>query len=148
MSLRRWLTGIRFATGFLLWPVILTSSLCLTMDVVLARLGGHPDGPANIGLGCMILQIGTIIPFLAVLFFGLPYVLVMREKRRLGFWGVMIPTLLFSVAQPALVYISLCGMHPAHPLAEAVAMPQVPFVILCGLLFYFVAVWKSGGNRA
>lgn len=148
MSWQRYFTVIRFAIGFLLWPAILTLSTCYAMDVVLARLGAHPDGPAKIILASIDLGSGLLIPCLAVLFLGIPYVLVMRDQRRLGFWAVMIPTLLFAVAQPLSLYLSLCGMHPPHPLAEAVALPQVAVVVLCGLLFYFVAVWKPGGNRA
>ncbi|MEN6334792.1 MAG: hypothetical protein ABFE01_11060 [Phycisphaerales bacterium] len=139
---------IRFLIGFSLWPVVLTMSVGFTLDVVLARLGANPDGPAKIMLALVVGSSGLILPGLAVLFFGVPYVLVMHEQKKLGFRAVMIPTLLFAVVQPASVYLDLCDMHPPHPLAEAVALPQAPVVIACGLLFYFIAVWKPGGNRA
>ncbi len=148
MPSRKCLTVIRFLLGFLLWPVILTLSLCLTTDAVLSHLGADPDGPALIMLGMMVMATGFVIPCLAVVFFGLPYVLVMLDQKQLGFRAVLIPTLLFSVVQPAIVYLSLCQMHPPHPLAEAIVAPQVPVVIMSGLLFYFVAVWKPAGKRS
>jgi hypothetical protein len=144
MSLQRWLEGTRLFLGFLLAPVIVTISLSACVDLVFAYLGANPDGPAEVMLGIFLLTVGLGMPYFAALCVGLPYVIALLNREQLNFRTVMIPTLVISVVYPLVVYFSLCNMHPSHLFAEAVAAPQVLDVILAGLCFYFIGVWKAG----
>jgi hypothetical protein len=143
MSVHKWLSGIRLFLGFLLAPAVVCVSLGTTLDRALAQLGAHPDGPANIMLGSFVFIAGLLVPYLGAWGFGLPYyAVVMLGRGRVGFLAVMIPTLIVSLVYALMVYSSLCDFHPPHPLAENVAVPQVPAVILSGVCFYLIGVWK------
>jgi hypothetical protein len=142
MSPRKWIKGIRLLLALLLVPVASLVLLAITVDIVLASLGANPDGPAGIIIGVITLGSGFVAPCVAVLFFGLPYILLQLDQGRLNLRTVMMPTLVFSLLHPAQVYLSFRDLHPPHPLAEAVAAPQILAVFLCGLLFYFVGVWQ------
>jgi hypothetical protein len=148
MSLQKWLDGIRLSLGFLLAPAIVSISTCRTLDVVLDRLGAHPDGPANIMLGAFAVVVGLGVPYCGTLCLALPYVIVLRGRGRLNLRMVMIATLIFSLVYAAVVCLSLGDMHPPHPLAEGVALPQVPAVIFSGLCFYLIGVWKLGSRAS
>ena len=143
MYVRNWLGGIRLFLGFLLAPAIVSVCLVTSLDMVLARLGAHPDGPTNVMIGAFVGVVGLVVPYLGALCLGLPYVIILLGRRWLNFRAVMIATLIFALVYPAIVYLSLCDtLHPSHPLAEAVAAPQIAAVLLSGLCFYFIGVWE------
>jgi hypothetical protein len=72
----------------------------------------------------------------------------MLGRGQVGFLAVMIPTLGLSLVYASIVYSSLCELHPPHPLAENVAVPQIPAVLLSGLCFYIIGIWKSGPGQS
>jgi hypothetical protein len=80
---------------------------------------------------------------LGALCVGLPGVLFLLSRRQLRFRWIMLATVALAPIYAVLVYGSLCWCRPAHPFAETVAALQVPGVIVSGLCFYFIAVWKS-----
>jgi hypothetical protein len=147
MSWQRWLKGIRLTLGFLLAPAVVSICVSTSADRELARIGAHPSGPAGIMLACCVGGL-MVLPYVGTLCLCFPYVLIQMARGRLGFWAVMLPTLVFSLVYAAEVYSSFCDFHPPHPVAENVAVRQIPAVLLSGLCFYFVAVWKSGLGRS
>ena len=148
MSWSKGLKVLRFFVGFLLAPVVVAVSLSTSLDGELSRLGARPDGPAKVMLGAFFGVVGLGVPYLGALLFGLPYTLVMLDQGRLSFRVVVVPTLIFSAVYPVIVYLSLCDMRFSHRSAWAVAAPQVFAVVVSGLSFYLLAVWKSGVNRS
>lgn len=141
MLSRKQLKGLRILLGFLLAPAILSLSLFASLHIVLAWLGANPDGPAKIVLGLLAMGTGLGVPYAAAFGFWFPYFMLLGQKR-LNFRTVMIPTLIFAFPYSAIVYLSFSMMRPPHPFAEAVAVPQIPAVILSGLCFYLLSVWK------
>lgn len=146
MYMRKWLKAIRVFLAFLLAPAIVSICLFTSLDLVLARLGAHPDGPALIMLGTFALILGLVVPYLGALCLGFFYFIhACLGQRRSDFWAVAIATLLFALVYPTVVYLSLRdSLHASHSVAKAVAAPQVPAVILSGLCFYFISLWKRG----
>ena len=130
--------------GLLLAPAVVSFSMGTVLDVVLERLGANPEGPAAIMLTGPVLVVGVGVPYCATVFPGIPYVIALRGQGGLTFRTVMIPTAILSLIDPVFAYLSLCDMHPPHPLAEGAVLPQVLAVILPGLCLYFIGVWKSG----
>jgi hypothetical protein len=143
-SYRKGLDTVGLVLGLLLAPAVVSFSMGTVLDVVLERLGANPEGPAAIMLTGSVLVVGVGVPYCATVFPGIPYVIALRGQGGLTFRTVMIPTGILSLIDPVFAYLSLCDMHPPHPLAEAAALPQVLAVILPGLCLYFIGVWKSG----
>jgi hypothetical protein len=143
-SYQKGLDTVGLVLGLLLAPAVVSFSMGTVLDIVLERLGAKPDGPAAIMLTGSVLVVGVGVPYCAPVFPGIPYVIALRGQGGLTFRTVMIPTAILSLIDPVFVYLSLCDMHPPHPLAEAAALPQVLAVILSGLCLYFIGVWKSG----
>ena len=106
----------------------------------------HPNfsGINEEALRAFVLTFGVGMVYLCVLCFGLPYVLLVLRAGRLNFRTVMLPTLMLSWIFSMVVYFSL---QKDYPFAGTVAALCVPGVILAGLCFYVLGVWRSDERR-
>lgn len=143
MHSQKWRKRIRLFLGFLLAPTVVPLCLCLSLDIVTQRLTSSPGVQVNdvgmVVLGLFVLNIGFGLAYFGALCFGLPYVLVMLDRGRLNFRAVMTPTLVLSLVYCGVVYLSLKNHYS---FAEVIAAISVPAVILSGLSFYFISVWR------
>ncbi len=148
MHSQKWLKSIRFFLGFLLAPAIVPYCLCLSLDLVTWQLTSSPGVQVNdvgmLMLGIFALNVGMGFAYLGALCFGLPYVLVMLGRSRLNFRAVMAPTVVLSFVYGGIVYASLVNNYS---FAGLVAILSVPAVILSGLSFYFISVWRPYGSK-
>ena len=149
MHSKKWLKGIRLFLGFLLAPALVPFCMCLSLDLATWQLTSSPGVQVNdvgmVMLGMFVLNVGMGLPYFGALCFGLPYVLFMLHRDRLNFRAVMVPTLVLSLVYCGIVYVSLINNYS---FAGMVAALSVPVVILSGLSFYFISVWKSYGSTA
>lgn len=147
MHSQKWLKGIRLFLGFLIAPTVVPLCLCLSLDIVTWCLTSSPGVQVNdVGMAMFalfVLNVGLGLAYLGALCFGLPYVLFMLDRDRLNFRAVMAPTLVLSLVYCGVVYASL---RDYYSFAEAVAALSVPAVILSGLSFYLIGVWRSYGS--
>ncbi|MBN2130484.1 MAG: hypothetical protein JW741_13370 [Sedimentisphaerales bacterium] len=135
------LRAFRLFMAFILTPLVLMIWVGMSLEAVMPHFGAHPDGPAKVVLGLFVMVVGFGVPFSCLLCLGLPYVFVMLGKGRLNLLTVGLPTLLLAIAYGLGIYRSLLYYrHPAF--ARSIALLSVPGVIVSGLFFYFVGVWK------
>ena len=140
MSFRQWIRGIRLFWGFLLTPAVVPLTLYGSLQLVTAYSHPNFSGINEEALRAFVLTFGVGMVYLCVLCFGLPYVLLVLRAGRLNFRTVMLPTLMLSWIFSMVVYFSL---QKDYPFAGTVAALCVPGVILAGLCFYTLGVWKS-----
>jgi hypothetical protein len=140
MNPRRWSQGVRLSGGFLLAPAVVPLTLYAALSIATAYHRLDLSGIATDALRMFVLTFGVGMVYLCVLCFGVPYVVLVRKAGRLNFRAVMLPTLLLSWVYSVVVYASL--LHD-YPFAGTVAALCLPGVILAGLCFYFIGVWKS-----
>ena len=149
MRSQKWLKVIRLFLGFLLAPAVVPVCLCLSLDFVTWQLTSSPGVQVNnvgmVMLGMFALNVGMGLAYFGALCFGLPYVLFMLHRSRLNFRAVMAPTAALSLLYCGVVYASLINHYS---FADVVAALSVPAVILSGLSFYFISVWRSYGSTA
>jgi len=149
MHSQKWLKGTRLFLGFLLAPAIVPLCVCLSLDLVTWQLTSSPGVQVNdvgmVLLGMFALNVGIGFAYFGALCFGLPYVLFMLDKNRLNFLTVMAPTVVLSLIYCGIVYASLKNHYS---FAGVVAALSLPAVILSGLGFYFISVWKPYGSKA
>jgi len=148
MHSQKWLKVIRLFLGFLLAPAVVPFCLCLSLDFVTWQLTSSPGVQINdvgmLMLGMFALTVGMGLAYFGALCFGLPYVLIMLHRGRLNFRDVMAPTSALSLVYCGIVYASLIN----YSFAGIIAALSVPAVILSGLSFYFISVWRSDGSTA
>lgn len=144
MSFRAWLRGLRLCGAFLLAPAIVPTTLYVSLRVITARLGLSHSDVAAAALRTFVLIFGIGLVYLSVLCLGVPYILLLRRAERLNFRTVMLPALVLSWGYSVLVYTSL---QADYAFAAIVAVLCVPGVLLAGLFFYFLGVWRSPGDE-
>lgn len=144
MSFRQWIRGIRLFGGFLLTPAVVPLTLCGSLQLVTARLHPSLSSINEEALRMFVLTFGVGMVYLGVLCFGLPYVLLVLRAGRLNFRTIMLPTLMLSWIFSMVVYFSL---QKDYPFAGTVAALCVPGVILAGLCFYVLGVWRSNDEE-
>jgi hypothetical protein len=137
MGFRQWIRGIRLFGAFLLAPAVVPLTLYGSLQLVTAHA---LSGINEEALRMFVLTVGVGMVYLCVLCFGLPYALLVLRAGRLNFRAVILPTLMLSWIFAMVVYFSL---QKEYPFAGTVAALCVPGVILAGLCFYVVGVWRS-----
>ena len=140
MSFRQWIRGIRLFGGFLLTPAVVPLTLYGALQLVSAHFHPSLSDINEEVLRTFVLTVGVGMVYLCVLCFGLPYVLLVLRAGRLNFRTVMLPTLMLSWIFSMVVYFSL---QKDYPFAGTVAALCVPGVIVAGLCFYVLGVWRS-----
>ena len=140
MDARQWLRGIRLFGGFLLAPAVVPLTLQASLNLVTACLHLNPNDLPAATLRVFVLTFGVGMVYLGVLCLGVPYVVLLQRAGRLSFRTVMLPTLMLSWVYAVAVYFSL---QKDYPHAGAVAALCVPGVLLAGLCFYLIGVWRS-----
>jgi hypothetical protein len=100
---------------------------------------------AAAALRVFVLTFGVGMVYLCVLCLGVPYVVLMQKAGRLNFRTVMLPTLVLSWVYSVVVYFSL---QNDYPYAGTVAALCLPGVLLAGLCFYLLALWRSQEDDA
>ncbi len=145
MSTEKWSRGFRLFLGLVLAPAVVPLVLYISLRLALARLGPDQAYFTAAGLHLFVLAIGVGPAYLCALCFGMPYVVLLRRSGRLGFRTLMLPTLMLSWIYSVVVYTSL--QHD-YPFAGTVAAFCVPGVLLAGLFFYLIAVWRAPEDEA
>jgi hypothetical protein len=140
MNRRHLIQGLRLFWRFLLAPAIVPLTLYGSLHLVTACFRPSLGGINEEALRMFVLTVGVGMVYLCVLCFGLPYVLLILRAGRLSFRTVLLPTLMLSWIFAMVVYFSL---QKDYPFAGTVAALCVPGVILAGLCFYVLAVWRS-----
>lgn len=148
------LKNIRFAQTIkfcrLLAAVVLTPAfiffwLCCSLDIVMARFGMNPDGPAMIILGATLIMLGFAAPFICLLSAGLVYTFVMRIGR------LNVSMVMLAAAPAALIYglIVYASMQPnRYPaFAWTMAVTAVLGALLAASVFYVVGIWRNTGKN-
>jgi len=152
MNTRRWVRGVRLFLGFLLAPAIVPVSIWLAAGKVLAdfesRPGAHVNAPAMVVLFVILFGVGFVMVYFGTLCLGLPYVIRLIQKGQLSFRNIMVVVLPLSLVYAGIVYVALSPMIPRDPLAWFVAMCSIPAVIMSGLCFYLISVWRPLGRDA
>jgi hypothetical protein len=143
MGFRQWIRGIRLFGGFLLAPAVVPLTLYGSLQLVTAHFHPGVSGINEQALRMFVLTVGVGMVYLCILCFGLPYVLLVLRAGRLNFRTVILPTLVLSWIFAMVVYFSL---QKDYPFAGTVAALCVPGVILAGLCFYILGVWRSDGD--
>jgi hypothetical protein len=144
MSFRQWIRGIRLFGGFLLAPAVVPLTLYGSLQLVTAHAHPGLGGVNEEALRMFVLTVGVGMVYLCVLCFGLPYALLVLRAGRLNFRAVILPTLMLSWIFAMVVYFSL---QKEYPFAGTVAALCVPGVILAGLCFYVLGVWRSDDDE-
>ena len=137
----------RLFAALFLTPLVMAIWLGESFDATVAHYGGNPDGPARVMLGAFLIMIGFGVPFLCLLFLGLPYTLIMAKAGRLNFLAILLPTLPIAVLYSLLVYSSLNPDRFAAP-ARMMGLAAVPGVLVASLCFYLVGVWRNTARRS
>jgi hypothetical protein len=145
MNSRTWLPGLRLFCGFLLAPAVVPLTLYGSLRLASARSRLGLGVVATDVLNVLVLTFGVGMVYLCVLCFGVPYIILLRRAGRLTFRAVLLPTLLLSWVYSVVVYASLQG---DYPFAGMVAALCVPGVVLAGLGFYTIGLWKSRADTA
>lgn len=140
MDAQQWLRGIRLLGGFLLAPAVVPLTLYGSLNLVRAYSPLNLNDLPAATLGNFVLTLGVGMAYLCVFCLGVPYVVLMQKAGRLTFRAIMLPTLMLSWVYSVVVYFSL---QKDYPHAGTVAVLCVPGVLLAGLCFYFIAVWRS-----
>lgn len=140
MNSHRWLPGLRLFLGFLLAPAVVPLTLQVSLRIAVACFRPAVSDIAADALDVFVLTFGVGMVYLCVLCFGVPYVLLVRQAGRLTFRAVLLPTLLLAWVYSVVLYASL---QRDYPFAGAVAVLNVPGVILAGLCFFVLGVWRS-----
>jgi hypothetical protein len=140
MNWPTWLRGSRLFLGFLLAPAVVPLTLHVSLSVVAAYLGLNLSELDADSLRSFVLTFGVGMVYLCVLCLGVPYVLLLSKAGRLNFRTITVTTLMVSWVYSVLVYVSL---QKDFSFAGTVAALCMPGVILSGLCFYFIGVWKS-----
>jgi hypothetical protein len=135
----------RWSVAFVLTPVFIFFWLCFSLDIVMARFGMNPDGPARIILGAFLITMGFVGPFVCLLGVGLAYSFVVRIGR-LNFLMVMVSALPAALIYGLIVYASMQpNRYPAF--AWTMALAAALGVQLAGPVFYVVGVWRNTGKN-
>ena len=140
MNSRQWLRGIRLFWGFLLAPAVVPLPLHGSLNLVTAHSHLDFSGIMADTLRTFVLPFGVGMVYLCVPCFGVPYVALVLKAGRLSFRAIMLPTLMPSWVFSVVVYFSL---QKGYPFAGTVAALCVPGVLLAGLCFYLIGVWRS-----
>ena len=140
MNTGKWLQGFRLFVGLALAPAVVPLVLYVSLRIALARLGPNQTDLTMPALHLFVLVVGVGLVYLGVACFGVPYVLLLRRAGRLTFRTVMLPILMLSWIYAVVVYTSL---HQDYAFAGTVAALCVPGVLLAGLLFHLIAVWRT-----
>ncbi|MBM4028221.1 MAG: hypothetical protein FJ280_22935 [Planctomycetes bacterium] len=145
MNGRRWLRGFRLFWGLVLAPAVVPVTLFLSLQTAVTRFGLDRSDVVTAALHTFVLTFGAGLVYLSVLCFGLPYIVLLSRAGRLNFRTIMLPTGMLSWVYCVVIYASL---HGDYPFAGTVAAICVPGVLLSGLLFYVIALWRSGDADA
>jgi len=140
MSFQRWLPGLRLCGAFLLAPALVPLALQLSLSIIVVHFHLGASNFTGTPLGLFVQTYGVGLVYLGALCFGVPYVVLVRNAGRLTFSTVLLPTLLLSWVYPVVIYFAL---QRDFPYAGTVAAACVPGVLLAGLCFYAIGVWKS-----
>ena len=126
--------------GLVLAPAVVPLVLYVSLRVAVARLGPDQSDLTVAALHLFVLAVGVGLVYLCVLCFGVPYVLLLRRAGRLSLRTIMLTTLILSWVYSVVVYASL---QQDYPFAGTIAVFCVPAVLLAGLLFYLIALWRT-----
>ena len=144
MSTEKWSWGFRLLLGLVLAPAVVPLALYVSLRIALARLGPDQAYFTVAGLHLFVVAIGVGPAYLCVLCFGVPYILLLRRAGRLRFRTIMLPALMLSWIYAVVVYTSL---QQDYAFAGTVAGLCVPGVLLAGLLFHVIAVWRTPADE-
>jgi hypothetical protein len=140
MNAHKWLRLFRWLGGFLLAPAIVPLTLYAAVQIGVARLDHDLSTITANALAQFVLIFGVGLVYLSMLCFGIPYVVLFQRAGRLSFRTIMVPVLLLSWVYSVVIY---GGLHGVYPFAGTVALVCVPAVILTGLCFYFIVLWRA-----
>ncbi len=140
MNAEKWFRECRLVMALALAPAVVPLVLYVSLGLALARLGPSGTDLTGAALWTFILAAGVGPVYLCVLCFGVPYVLLLRRAGRLSLRTIMLPTVILSWVYWAVVYASL---SPDYTFAGTVAGLCVPGVLLAGLLFHVLALWRT-----
>ncbi|MCU0917500.1 MAG: hypothetical protein MUC88_23480 [Planctomycetes bacterium] len=143
MGSRNWFRGLRLFLGFLVAPAVVPLTLHVALSVTIAGLGLDLTAQTTRSLRVFELTFGVGMVYLCMFCFGLPYIVLLAKADRLNVRTIMIPALILSWVYSVLVYAVL---QQDFSFAGTVAAACVPGVLLAGLCFYFLAVWRSHGG--
>jgi hypothetical protein len=140
MITEKWSRNFRLALGLVLAPMVVPLVLYVSLRLALARLGPDQTYFTPAGLHLFVLVVGAGPVYLGVLCLGIPYLLLLRRAGRLSFRTIMLPALMLSWVYSVVVYTSL---QRDYPFAGTVAGLCVSGVLLAGLLFHFLVLWRA-----
>jgi hypothetical protein len=131
----------RWCAAFVLTSVFTFFWLCFSLDIVMARFGMNPDGPARVILGAFLIMMAFATPFIFLLSAGLVYTFFMRI-RRLNLSTVMSGALPAALIYGLIVYASMQpNRYPAF--AWTMAVTAAAGAQLAAPVFYVVGVWRN-----
>jgi hypothetical protein len=134
----------RLLVASVLTPAFIFFWLGFSLDIVMARFGMNPDGPARVILGAFLIMMGFAAPFICLLSAGLVYTFVMRIGR-LNLSTIMLGALPAAFIYGLIVYASMQpNRYPAF--AWTMAVTAAVGVQLAGLGFYVIGVWRNTGK--
>jgi hypothetical protein len=122
----------RLLLGLAIAPAVFPIYLFLVYHFDFYTAGGL-DLELHVAIAAGIAYIGAGLP-------GLPYVFFMRNVGRLNYWAIMGPTLVLT----ATVLILEQALGLATPDGGIGVMSKAPGVLLGGICFYLLAVWRYG----
>ena len=141
MDAEWWLRVLRVFLGVVVAPAVVPLVLYASLGLALARLApSQVDLTAN-GLYLFVLAVGVGPAYLCMLCLGLPYIVLLRRAAQLNFRTAMLPPVILSWVYAVLVYTLLRSDYD-YAFAGAVAGLCAFGVLLAGLLFYFIALWR------
>jgi hypothetical protein len=141
----RTLKYCRLFAAFVLASLFIFLWLSFSLDIVMARFGMNPDGPAKIVLGMILLMLGFAAPVVCLLSVGLAYSFVIRTGR------LNVSTVILAALPAALIYalIVYASMQPnRYPVfAWTMAATAAAGALLAAPVFYVIGIWRNTGKN-
>lgn len=134
------LRGFRWLGGFLLAPAVVPLILYVALRLAVVGLGSQANDAREDIVRLYVLVFGVGLVYLGVLCLGIPYVFLLRRLGRLHLRTITVATLIASWIYAVVVYTSL---QPDYPYAGTIAALCVPAVLLAGVLFHVIALWRA-----
>jgi hypothetical protein len=134
------LRGFRWFGGFLLAPAVVPLILYVALRLAVVGLSPQVSDARENMVRLYVLVFGVGLVYLGALCLGIPYVFLLRRLGRLSLRTIMVPTLIVSWIYAVAVYTSL---QQEYSHAGTVAALCVPAVLLAGVLFHAIALWRA-----
>jgi hypothetical protein len=134
------LRGFRWFGGFLLAPAVVPLILYVALRLAVVGLSPEVSDARESIVRLYVLVFGVGLVYLGVLCLGIPYVLLLRRLGPPRLRTIMVPTSIMSWIYAVTVYTSL---QQDYPHAGTVAALCVPAVLLAGVLFHLIALWRA-----